>query len=97
MRLTDLDPHWIHGPWGASRCGLGVSFRCPHCGAVVLGLLFENPLDGGTPAPPQYDGFGGNGGRRWRRVGLDLSELTISPTIEVPGHWAGHVVRGDCR
>lgn len=46
MRLSELEPRW----WAeAGRQGQGVSFLCPHCRTVRLGVAFSNPLDGGPP------------------------------------------------
>jgi uncharacterized protein DUF6527 len=46
MRLTDLDPRW----WAdAGRQGQGLTFLCPCCRQVRLGVAFTNPTDGGPP------------------------------------------------
>lgn len=52
VRLTDLDPRWWADP---GRSGQGMTFMCPHCQTVRLGIAFTNPLDGGAPHPVTLD------------------------------------------
>lgn len=46
MKLTDLNPRWFAEE---GRHGQGVTFDCPHCRTVRLGIAFSPTLDGGPP------------------------------------------------
>jgi len=93
MRLTELEPVW----WAEKdRHGQGVCFLCPHCKAigqtVYLAPAFANPLDGGEPSP---DPEGSKPRPHWRRIGDTFDTLTLSPSINYPGHWHGFITEGD--
>ena len=103
MRLTELNPRWLSFPDGAGR--QGVSFDCPCCRGVRLGVFFVNPLDG--PAvdlkelhrarmddPVLNDVHVGR--VLWRRAGDGFEDLTLDPSIDASGfgHWHGHVRNG---
>jgi hypothetical protein len=96
--LVDLNPRWIHAPGGRV---VGVRFDCPTCGDleghVKIAVLFENPPDGGSPAPNGTRLPGDNGGRRWDRTGATFESLSLSPSVDCSqcGHWHGFVARGD--
>jgi hypothetical protein len=90
MRLTELDPHW----WAEiGRHGQGITFKCPHCDAR-LAPAFSNPLDGGEPAP---DPNNSKPRPHWKRSGDTFDTLTLSPSINYPGHWHGFIIDGEVR
>lgn len=47
--------------------------------------MFWNPLDGGYPL---------NKDAKWIRDGENFYNLTISPKIEIEGHWSGTIQDG---
>lgn len=75
-KLTDLDPRWlVCGP----REGMGLSFDCPlHGPPCRIAVYFDNPLDGGPPAPRTPASH-----RRWNRLGRSFLTLCLSPEIEM--------------
>jgi hypothetical protein len=84
MRLTDLDPRWASS---GERHGQAVSFDCPcGCGERLI-VPFSNPIDGGAPMRGQ--------GVTWKRQGDTFETLTLSPSIDSPGHWHGWVKGGE--
>ena len=100
MKLTELDPRWISEPTGPigfgfvpshplqSRTGQGVTFNCPvHGSPCRLAVLFENPIDG---MPRAF-----NGERFWTRTGDSFETLSLSPSVDVVGHWHGNVTSGE--
>jgi hypothetical protein len=91
-RLSDLDPKWIrHDPkWNyeKNQRPLGLRFKCPLCLDTQLCVLFLNPVDGGPPAPNDASIPGNDSGRRWARSGMEFEEMSLSPSLDVPGH--GH-------
>ena len=88
MRLADLDPGWFSTESG--RRGQGIHFLCPHCKNTHIIVLFSNPIDGG-PASIGEDLCK----PRWLRTGDTFDTLTISPSINSPGHWHGWVKNGE--
>jgi hypothetical protein len=95
MRLAELEPEWIYQKYGHYGRIVGVRFRCPHCKETWLPVLFLNAPDSG-PSQPDDEKFQGNhGGKRWARSGLTFEDLTLSPSLEVPDHWHGHVQHGN--
>jgi hypothetical protein len=83
VRLTDLDPRWGSE---TGRHGQFVDFLCP-CGCgEMLCIPLANPLDGGAPFASKV---------LWRREGDTFDTLTLSPSIDSPGHWHGWVKRGE--
>lgn len=101
MKLTDLNPHWVHhgGEDVTDRDGnvvplrerIGVAFDCPcgQCGIPVF-IGFENPPDG-RPAYSTHHAL-------WKRTGETFDTLTLSPSIlrSHPGScgWHGYVTNG---
>lgn len=107
LRLTELDPRW----WGNGDARrLGVSFLCPHCRAVRLGIAFANPLDGASPArivngamPRSIRDhihvrrtFDVPPGCYWTRTGETFEKISLSPSVDASksGHWHGFVTDG---
>lgn len=100
MRLTELIPHW----WGdGTGRELGITFLCPHCRTVRLGIAFANPIDGGPPSPivtstgmphiirdhiHEARTFDVPPGHLWQRTGSDFETLTLSPSVDASA--AGH-------
>lgn len=107
MRLTELEPRW----WGEGTRILGVSFRCPHCQTVRLGVAFANPPDGGGPSaivgvtmPHAIRDlihvtreFDVPPGHLWQRTGDTFESMTLAPSIDASkaGHWHGNVTNGE--
>lgn len=90
-RITELHAEWVE----QDRRVVGVRFVCPNCRACTIGVLFENPPDGGAPAPNVQKPHN-NAGRRWQRTGDTLETLTIRPSIDASayGCWHGFVTNG---
>jgi|ERR1700674_2383428 len=101
MKLTSLDPHWvlIHR-WdtpdgtqhftngdGSQRHGGGISFICPQHGTHRLVVWFENPVDG---LPPEATAE-----HRWTRIGETFDTMTLTPSINAPTCWHGHITNGE--
>lgn len=100
-RLADLCGHWIVD---VNDRHVGIKFICPTCpqfeGAPTIAVLFENPSDGGPPAPLGSGLVGENAGKRWHRVSGDtIDTLTLTPSIDCStcGHWHGMVDGGVAR
>lgn len=94
MKLTELEPRWW-GNDGAQR--QGVTFLCPHCRAVRLGIAFANPLDGVAPAPIVTDAampkvieehihvhrtFDVPPGCYWTRTGETFDTMSLRPSVD---------------
>ena len=84
MKLTDLAPSWASAD---GRHGQALSFRCPHCEERLV-VPFANPLDGGA-APAWAKGV------LWQREGDTFGTLTLTPSVDSPGHWHGFVTAGE--
>lgn len=89
MRLTDLYPCWAASC--LDRWGMGLAFDCPTCHADKLCRLvvwFDNPLDEGEPitkCPGVSVAF---------RRGETFDALSLTPEVNVPGHWVGRILLG---
>lgn len=92
LTLHDLEAWWIT----ANERVVGVAFLCPHCQNTNIGVLFQNPPDGGPPHPADESIPGNNEGLRWHREGETFFHLTIRPSIDASstGHWHGFVSSG---
>lgn len=87
----------LHAEWVEQRHRIvGMRFVCPNCRACTIGVLFENPPDGGPPASDDKGKPHNNGGRRWHRTGETLETLTLRPSIDASswGCWHGEVTSG---
>jgi hypothetical protein len=98
MKLIDLDPGWFCDKDG--RNGQGISFLCPHCKKIYIGIAFKNPIDGGTPIPlRQYKNKKGKlvWTYNWERQGDTFENLTLIPSIDASeyGHWHGFIRDGN--
>lgn len=82
MKLIDLAPKWITS--NVYRKGMGISFNCPHCEDKII-VLFLNPLDGGFA----------DTNCKWARIGEKFETMTITPSIDVSGHWHGFITDGE--
>ncbi len=67
---------------------MGISFDCPGHRDVYcrLAVMFANPVDGGESYGVQY---------QWQRTGDTFETLSLTPSVNVPDHWHGHVTNGD--
>lgn len=114
MPLTALEPRW----WGDASAPLpdcrvrvlGVTFLCPHCRTVRLGIAFANPWDGGPPSPivsttmpkiirdhiHKHRTFDVPPGCLWTRTGMTFETLSLVPSVDASksGHWHGSVTNG---
>ena len=94
MRLLDAKPKWVQlNNWASeSDFFVGIRFACPHCGKP-LSVPFWPPVD-----PEKMEGrifnMPDNAGN-WRRTGDTFDSLTLSPSIDVAGHWHGHIINGE--
>ena len=106
MRLTDLEPRWFDVP-GIGTDKDGVTFLCPHCRAVRLGVQFANPI-GAETKPLMTDDekwhhvhdlgtFEVPPGFLWKRQGETFEDLTLHPSVDASasGHWHGCVTKGE--
>lgn len=93
MLLTELNPRWIN--YNGSK--LGITFDCPHCKAVRLGVAFHHlgneQMDDScilatspnekiwTETNPAPDTF---------------DNITLTPSIDcsAAGHWHGFITNG---
>lgn len=98
MRLTELEPRWLHGDIGR---GLFI-FRCPCCRDMWLTcknyplkcsgqfeLLQTAGIEGGRIVPAA-DSFS------WTFNGSGFGDLTVSPSIDASNakHWHGFIRAG---
>lgn len=104
MRLTELEPRW----WGdGDRHHLGITFLCPHCQVVRLGIAFSNPPDGAQAHSlettslmwhvHQARTFDVPPGCLWHRTGDDFETMSVTPSVDASksGHWHGHIANGE--
>ena len=108
MTLRQLRPRWFATQPGRSKQGM--TFLCPHCRSVRLGVAFANPLDGKRPDPRTGSGKWINrhvhttklfdvppGGPLWTVIaGRTFDDLTLAPSIDcsASGHWHGYITDG---
>ena len=90
VKLSSLEPRWVR----YERRDVGVSFLCPHCNSFRVEILFLNPGDGLPSVPRGTAEVPDNGGQRWARSGLSWDELSLSPSVDAPGHWHGYILDG---
>lgn len=92
MRLVDLDPHWFTR--GDSPDLVGVTFKCPCCRRIRIGVLFVQEID--MDSLPN-DVHWAAEGEKWDRAGETFDTLTLSPSIDgsAYGHWHGFVRGGE--
>ncbi len=99
MRLTELEPRWIHDNVFV--------FRCPHCRQTWLSCksvampvreqfaLFN--AAGVETESPRYGVVPMNQGHAWEFSGRDFDTLTVKPSIDASasGHWHGFIKNGE--
>lgn len=101
MKLTDLEPRWVHENVFV--------FRCPHCQQtwltcknVVLGhreqidILRAADLD---PTGPRYAAVPMKPEAVWNINGRDFDTMSVHPSIDASaaGHWHGFITNGEIR
>jgi hypothetical protein len=112
MKLAALDPVFVTTDVGDSRgyhhtrygeSAQGIEFDCP-CSASGDGACppgpggrllcwFSNPIGGGSPARADWQPVA-----RWHVVGgCTVNDLTLAPSINVPGVWHGYVIAGEVK
>lgn len=109
MMLSDLAPKWVTpGDWCGPAFYTGVSFDCPTCkpcvtcgrGAHRLAFQFHPPIDTGSLAAQYGDAwlapFMVGHQRTSGTAGDDnFATLTLVPSVQIEGHWHGHVTNGE--
>mgnify|MGYP001612202667 CR=1 FL=1 len=93
MTLTTQKAKWVNLPnWTGPSYFVGVTFDCTHCGCR-LAVNFWPPID--PEKLSEIYGFSKPAGLCWtRQSGETFENLTLMPSIDVSGHWHGHVQRG---
>jgi hypothetical protein len=104
MKLIDLDPNWFVDKEG--RHGQGVSFLCPHCREIRIGVDFSNPIDGDVIIPSRKLS-NGKMTEHWKREGDSFENLSLTPSVDfklyekdkdgkeiVTPHWHGFIKNG---
>jgi hypothetical protein len=92
-RLVDLEPR----RYTLSEDGpaAGISFLCPHCHTVRLGVLLHHR--GHEAMEDEYIRAHNPEGRPiWTADGDDFETLTLSPSVDAShvGHWHGFIRNG---
>lgn len=97
MRLTELEPAWIHQNVFV--------FLCPHCRAMILSC--KNIVMSFSEQWELFESkFGEHQNRftvhcedkcAWNISGRDFATLTVTPSIDASrsGHWHGFVTNGE--
>lgn len=93
VRLSDLEPRW----WGYNGRKHGLSFLCPHCRKVRLGIAVVNPPDGGPPHDLRFKhdepgsltqhvhdlrSFDVPPGFLWTLAGTDFATISLTPSVD---------------
>jgi hypothetical protein len=101
MKLTDLEPRWVHENVFV--------FRCPHCQKtwisckstpMSIGEQFEHFRSANLePAGPRYAVVPMNEETAWAMSGKDFETLSVTPSIDASasGHWHGFITNGEIR
>lgn len=99
MRLNELNPKWI--ALKENGDAIGVTFLCPHCRQVHVGVYFAQPVDidgvlGIDPSLPLFIAQHPEN-LYWQRNGDTFEALTLTPSIDTSqhGHWHGFVTNGE--
>ena len=96
--LTDLAPRWCSDFGCPDWVKQGLTFLCPHCGSVRLGVWFDSPICGSPPIDiakerearldPDHPEHQAElkevhfGGKHWHREGDRFENLTLTPSID---------------
>lgn len=91
MKLENLNPKWVTDAWGHhSDAKFGITFKCPHC-SKRLGVMFKNPI-----GETNQDALWAIpiASLKWDRKGETFESLSLSPSIDVKGHWHGYIRNG---
>lgn len=99
-KLTDLRPTWINVPnWRSERpFHIGLSFICPNCRTHRVAVLFDPAIDPTNVAPDTtwVSTAAHNPGQNvWARTGDTFADITLTPSIDIAGHWHGHITNGE--
>lgn len=97
MKLTELEPQWVHPEMFA--------FRCPHCRLTILTCKSRamgnkeqrELLDAHFGEDRSHDVVGCKDEMGWTMSGTDFSTITVTPSIDAgaSGHWHGHITNGE--
>lgn len=98
MRLTELDPRWAVFASMSPGCKQGLTFLCPHCKAIRLGVFFDQPICGCKPVDLDFyqksqrdvdsplhspELHDVHMGRvLWHREGDSFENLTLTPSVD---------------
>jgi hypothetical protein len=86
---------------------LGITFLCPHCHTVRLGIAFANPPGGGVQHSLETTSlmwhvheartFDVPPGFHWHREGEDFETMSLTPSVDASksGHWHGCITNGE--
>lgn len=108
MKLIDLNPRWVglngrnHFGENSASVKFGLTFACPHCG-IRMGVLFRPFMDPDNialkvewaiPGAPDPNTGEVKEVLWWDRTGDSFETLTLSPSVNLEGHWHGHITNG---
>lgn len=99
MRLTELEPRWIHENV--------FIFLCPHCQKcwlscknvqMKIGEQFKH-FHAAMEGDPRNIMVPMNEGHAWTISGKDFETMTVTPSIDASpsGDWHGHITNGEIR
>jgi hypothetical protein len=104
LRLLDQRPSFVNFDekvLGAPTVGL--SFDCPHCNRRLM-VYFAVPIERGpewmgglrqtgfTYEQMVFSHFGKQS--LYQRTGDNFDALTLTPSVDIRGHWHGHITNG---
>jgi hypothetical protein len=94
MKLADLYPRWFY--LDKDRTILGLTFVCPHCQDVRLGVAFHHHataafddaiIHAKSPSTKHI----------WDMTGDSFENITLTPSVDASasGHWHGFIKNGE--
>jgi Family of unknown function (DUF6527) len=99
VKLIELEPHWIGSRWNfVGGVRFGITFLCPHCKEVRLGVIFSNPFgEVEKLTMAKWADIRTNTKNLWKRNGQTFEDLSLFPSIDASeeGHWHGSIVNGE--
>lgn len=105
MRLTELNPRWCNQADAPPGSKQGVTFDCPCCRQIRLGVWFDVPICGAEPVDiarivkamdcenPEYQEELHETHltlKLWRREGDSFENLTLTPSVDASGFGHWH-------
>lgn len=98
MKLSDLAPRFFTEDGNAGG-SVGLTFLCPHCQAMRLGIHFRDightligVYEPDTIHVPQ-------GTTIWDLTGTSFADLSVTPSVDASqsDHWHGFITQGEIR